>query len=375
MPESNNRVARPPQQVWQEDQFQSFLAEIGRRRGAIADYLKDADAISIDVEDSRPRLALADVPGRFVIAPTMVAQLASKLNIPKAYLDRCAAERPRAFKANIEEWLHGRPGRHLVRTLDGRARAFLSDRYRILDNFDLLSQAVLPAIKESGTHHNMPLIVRQAAITDTRMYLKVTSPRTQGEIKRGDVVQSGFIVSNSEVGAGAWRAEQFLYRLVCSNGMIGEYSLARYHIGSARESDPAASLYSDDTNRKIDQAIIGQTRDIIAACLNKARLDVAIQRLQGLERVPIDVDPTMAVDAVGKRISGGAGFLESEKASIIDDLMRSRDLSAFGLLNSITATAREVPDYDRQVEMERAGGRLLEMDPADVARSITQAAG
>ena len=35
----------------------------------------------------------------------------------------------------------------MVRTLDGNARAFLSDRYRRLDNYDLLAH-VLPMLRE-----------------------------------------------------------------------------------------------------------------------------------------------------------------------------------------------------------------------------------
>ena len=41
--------------------------------------------------------------------------------------------------------------------------------------------------------------VESCQITDNRMYIKVVNPRLQQEVRPGDVVQSGIIISNSEI--------------------------------------------------------------------------------------------------------------------------------------------------------------------------------
>ena len=46
-------------------------------------------------------------------------------------------------------------------------------------------------------------------------------------------------------------------------------------------------------------------------------------------------------------------------------LIRGGDLSAWGLANAVTRTAEDVPDYDRATELEAAGGRVIELAPAD----------
>ena len=60
----------------------------------------------------------------------------------------------------------------MVRTLDGRVRAFLSHCYRPLDHHDL-AEAVLPSLVNSKAE------VHSCEITPTRMYIKEVVPGIQ----------------------------------------------------------------------------------------------------------------------------------------------------------------------------------------------------
>jgi hypothetical protein len=62
----------------------------------------------------------------------------------------------------------------MVRTLDGKMRAFLSDRYRRLDNYDL-AEAVLPILVEMGEG----IRIVSTELTDSRMYIKVINERLE----------------------------------------------------------------------------------------------------------------------------------------------------------------------------------------------------
>ena len=102
----------------------------------------------------------------------------------------------------------------MVRTIDGTARAFLSNRYRRIDNLDIAG-IVLPVLQEMEGMH-----FESCQLTDSRMYIKVVNTRLEAEVVPGDIVQSGIIISNSEVGLGSVSIQPLVYRLVCSNGMV-----------------------------------------------------------------------------------------------------------------------------------------------------------
>ena len=59
-------------------------------------------------------------------------------------------------------------------------------------------------------------------VTETHLYLKVINKTMKTEIVPGDIVQAGFVVSNSEIGLGALKVEPLVYRLVCKNGLISK---------------------------------------------------------------------------------------------------------------------------------------------------------
>ena len=59
----------------------------------------------------------------------------------------------------------------MIRILDGKVRAFLSDRYRRIDNLELL-EAVLPIIKEMKGAE-----IISSEVTPTNMYIKVINKK------------------------------------------------------------------------------------------------------------------------------------------------------------------------------------------------------
>ena len=47
------------------------------------------------------------------------------------------------------------------------------------------------------------------------------------------------------------------------------------------------------------------------------------------------------------------------------NLIRDADYSQWGLVNAITAAANDHPSYDRAVELQTLGGRVLALKPSD----------
>ena len=112
-------------------------------------------------------------------------QIADRLNIPYKYYERKRLDYPALLDKNVNGWLLKHPERRMLRTLDGKLRAFLSDRYRRLDNLELVDH-VLPVIAEMKGCE-----IISCDITETHLYLKVINKTMKAEIVPGDVVQAG----------------------------------------------------------------------------------------------------------------------------------------------------------------------------------------
>ena len=184
--------------------------EIQRQASAKGDFIATAEAVSLQADGQT--LALAGV-GDYPATEITHDQIGNFLNIPIRYYDRLRQSHPALLAENVNTLLHTTDAKRMVRTLDGTARAFLSDRYRRLDHGDL-AEAVLPIILAQQ------LQVVSCEITARKLYLQVVNQRQEAEVRPGDPVQAGFILTNSEVGHGALQLQPLIFRLVCTNGLV-----------------------------------------------------------------------------------------------------------------------------------------------------------
>jgi hypothetical protein len=284
-------------------------------------------------------------------------QLADKLKIPFNYFERMRATQPELLDRNVNTWLNAEPEQRMVRTLDGQARAYLSDRYRRLDNYDLMEN-VLPMLRELPGAR-----IESCELTPVRMYLKVITPRVEYEIQRGDIVQAGVVISNSEVGQGTLSVQPLVYRLVCKNGLIlPDAAMRKSHVGRIAEtSENEITLFKDDTLEAEDKAFFLKVRDVVQAAVSEATFTLAAEKMRRTLGIPLGGDPVKTVENLGARYL----LNEQERTGVLRHLVEGGDLSGYGLINAVTAFAQDVEDYDRSTEMEALGGKLIEQKPSD----------
>lgn len=208
-------------------------------------------------------------------------------------------------------------------------------------------------------------------MTDDRMYIKVVNPRIQAEVVPGDIVQSGMLISNSEVGLGGVVVQPLIYRLVCTNGMVvnaaGE---KRRHIGRIQNFSENRELFRDETLKADDRAFMMKLRDIVSATVDQTQFDKVLDIMRQAKQVPITgTDVPKVVELTGKHI----GFGEKEGAGILSHLIAGGDLSLYGLSNAVTRFSQDVKSYDRATELEAAGYDVLTLSPA-IWKSINEQA-
>jgi hypothetical protein len=344
--------------------LQELAVELERRARNKQDYIAKTRAVYMLANGT----SLEVGENTFELEELAHDQLGQYVEIPASYYDRCREHNPELLAHNVNIWLHLSEDKRMIRTLDGKARAFLSDRYRPLENEDLAS-AILPVLLEEDKFEIM-----SCDITSKRFYLKVVGKELVRELaKTGnalgdnqhrivDVVAPAMTISNSEVGCGALSVQRGIFTRACSNlATFNEKGLRRYHVGQRHDMlpDDIMALLSDETRRITDQALWAQVQDVVRAGFDKAHFDAIVDQLEGAQRDRIDTsaDVVKVVKVAGSKL----GITEGEQRGVLQQLIQAGDLSRYGLHNAITRHSQDVESYDRATELERLGAAVIEL--------------
>lgn len=303
----------------------------------------------------------------------MLKQLAQHTHVPMTLVDRMVdgteterAEIARVLTIRLQE----NPVSRLVRTITSRydhidyARAFLSDRYRTLDNYELL-QAIFPVIRD--LKGKLKLV--SCYVNDTHMYIKLKYPLVSGslgKVSRGDgfqvddIVEAGVTITNSEVGDGPLKVQPYLLRLTCQNGAtvaISHRGQRKIHIGR-RILDTDDIL--NDRQGLSDEELFKRITDLVTEVVtDKKFFKRLIKLFRATKRQPI-LDAKAAVRVLAQRYK----LSEWEKSALDIKMRRHSTPTRFHLINAVTSLAQSRVSsmtYARATELEVLGGQLIEM--------------
>lgn len=359
-----------------------LAAEIERQYKNKRDFVAStAGPLSMvyDEAQAAPAIALAD-NGDFNINDIAHDQVATHTGIPVRYYHKMLAEKPDLLVDNVTAWFQKYPAPRMVRTLDGRVRAFLSDSYQPFDNYDFAG-ATLPIIRQRG------LTIMSCEITEKRLYIKAVDEQLFRDVPVGkkmgdgshtifDTCAPAVVLSNSEVGFGRLVVETGVYTRACTNMCLwANGGMKRTHIGAKHKMldgvDVAdlENIISIEAKQKTMEALWLQVRDVVGAAFDPATFDKRLEKLAATA----DNKITGKVEKVMEVAAKTFDFNTSETESIFKHLIEGGSLSQYGLHSAITRTAQDIESYDRATELEYAGGRVVELPRAEWAR-IAEAA-
>lgn len=335
--------------------------------------------------------------GAYRLTRTAERGLASKLDIPPAYLRRMHETRPDMFDANVNGWLHGDEPTHapadhrkfLVRILRGDdtdagyVRAFLSDTYKVIDSLDVL-MATLDGIRQAGVEAE----IRECDLTESKMYVKVWSPEVQalapdllagysspfdrGAVRWGNaggwtierareaakreglgyepgqepVVFGGFVIRNSETGEGRFEIAPQIVISICGNGLTftGD-AIAKTHLGG--KLDAGIIRWGEDTEATNLKLIVQQSRDAVRAFLSQDYVEAKVAELTEAAGVPVDA-PAEAVKVVAKKLQ----FSDAQSAAILEHFIAAGQRTAGGIMQAVSSVAQTLSDADVAADLE-----------------------
>lgn len=343
--------------------LQSLATQIQTERAMKRDFVVDTKALGMTAE-GKLHFELNGEDMLYTPTRFCTEQICDRVQIPRKYAERLQAEAPALLATNVNHWFDTSPEKRMFRTFtNGQriGRAFLSDRYRPLDNYDLATY-VLPKLEQIGCE------VKSCQITETNLYIQAVTPRIKGEVKVGDEVYAGIVLRNSEVGKGSLLLEPMTYHLRCTNGMVLPVTMRKHHVGRGKggDLDEAVEYFSDATRRADDKAFWMKVCDMVEGTIgNQEAFDITLGRFRKAAGVELKESPTKVVELIAERFM----LNEGESENVLTHLAKGGDLTQYGLLNAVTRTAQDADSYDRAIELERVGGQILELKPSDLERN------
>lgn len=190
-----------------------------------------------------------------------------------------------------------------------------------------------------------PERARQAAAREGQGYEPGSEP----------VLFAGFVISNSEVGDGAWSITPRIVAQVCGNGLqIVADATRAVHLGSRH--DPGIIRHSLDTQEKELALITARARDAVATFLSAGYLERKAREIERQAGAPV-TKPEETVRAVAK----AARFSDDTTDAILAHFIRGGQLTAGGVMQAVTSVAQTLDDADTAHDLEGQALKVMEL--------------
>ena len=267
------------------------------------------------------------------VAPSAQRLLSNRLRVPYSYLARC----PKDLQAeNLNYWIE-QESQHrdtfFCRFNGDTIRAVFTERYRPMDNMEILSQLIQQGFD--------PYSKVQCSFDDNMFLLKIPEYAKTFGVNPGygnlDEIVPGIAFANSEVGLLAFSIEAFFYRLVCTNGLISKTAstVSRFkHI-----SNKGIENFSDTLTLVIGESILNQEQFM-------------------LSRNSLIEDPDSSIDSFSKRF----GLSQKEAEIVRHAFYQEPGNTLFHIINAYTAAAKTDGLTTADVyKFEKTGGQVLSL--------------
>ena len=312
---------------------------------------------------------------------TLHSQLSSRLDIPKRYYDKMLSseENIHLLDDNVNHWLSQANKNYLLRTFvdseknEGIARAILSDRYNVIDNYDVML-ATLDAIRDSGLN----VQIESGDITDRKFFMRFTLPDIEVQApeilknyrvpkggNQNNGIITGFVISNSETGYGKFSISPRAVVLACRNGMIFRNdAFEKTHLG-VKMDEFSTIDWSEDTRQKNYELVIAQVKDAIKTYASKDYLGAKIHEL--IEKGNQELENPL--DCV-KNVTKSLNIPEEKEKNILNYFIQGGDTNAFGVSQALTYYAQHDATPEERYDIEHQSVTILDdiktFDKADL---------
>jgi len=221
-----------------------------------------------------------------------------------------------------------------------------------------MSTSFLPSTEEIALAFADEIATLGGAVSDSyddgrRLFLRATLP-PEMEVRPGDVLRAGVALQTTGPIVGVY---PYTFRRVCTNGAIAAHVTHARHVARVEVTTPihAAVAASEAIRLAVRQcatpeAVTAVRDEIVRASMERAQFMIHVLPL--LSRQPSPLTAEML-----RRLT--------------DEFARAADDTLYGVMNAITAVARETRDPEMRWQLEAYGGGI----PAVAGRGRDRASG
>lgn len=331
-------------------EFKEVLERIERDSQGKADYLTPLNNLRVDNEGNYSFLRTSEVQGPvtrdipFSATDWAEGQLMGRLGMPAQYFRKAKEEDPELFRQHFNYWASKAEDvtrlRAKVHGDSGLIRGAVSDKYSVLDN-DTVGDTLMKILKGQEESYKIEMF----HLDDRRLHLRLTYldlTKPAGILPDGspDYTRLGMDLVNSEVGAASMNIVAMIWRLICSNGLRGwsrdnENTFIQRHI----------HLRNVEFQGRMAEAMVNQLR----------AGQEFLEQYKETQRQTIQ-NPFSVISELAKEGGFSRQFTDNAKEQF------EGDSTAYGVINSFTRAARDLPN-ERRLEVERFAGQMTRFKP------------
>lgn len=284
-----------------------------------ADAIRMDDTLNLNFEDkSLPLSSLA------------TGHLCGKLNVPSRYFNRLIdAHQNMLAAANINCWLTGDKRTFFLRGYGDHIRGVLSGSYSVYD-----APEILTTLKEVFDPENF--VLKGSFINEERLHLRLIE--TEMMDVEGEDLFAGITLDSSDVGRSGLQVKFFIWKKVCTNGLVIAKSSARLfkqkHIGITHE-DFAEGL-------KEGLETFHTLKDKIAESIRET------------SKIPVNQD----IDELLEEIKDKTNLSDQAAEKVVELMQIKYAPTKWGLINGITEVAQEFT-LETRLQLEEIAGSML----------------
>jgi len=342
----NINAMTPGERAAKQEKFDKVIERVAADDAGKYDFKTDISGLQLSNNGITGAIEIVDLTGKRVMdtTPHSFTQLMSKVGIPAQYAKKCPVE---LLQPHFDYWKEqymneGGNSEVLIRARtegDNQvARAFLSSKYGIMDNKD-----VVPAFNEAiaGTSYLIDDYSFSEDMFNARLLLdKIYLDAGQTPDGKPNIFFAGLHCANGETGNFNARLELIVHDQWCRNGCFrpigGKPLFNKRHLG-----DPADLMAEFKAATQIALAEGGRQVQLFADSRNE-----------------ILVNPTgILINLIEKKNNN---FTEGIRNKIMEKYAMNPDTSKYGIISAITAAAQAYP-YETRLDMERFAGTILEL--------------
>ena len=338
--------------------MESLATEIMRQKENKADYIVYVNGLYVEACGGDLILHVLDGNGTDRIEPLDMGdyahrQISAYLNIPAKYYSRMLNEYPELLTKNVNGWFSRTNAQRMLRVLDGKMRAFVSNRYMRIDHHEV-SCAVLPILGELS---DVQFISCQ--MTESRMYIKLTHPELRQNVAPDLTIQSGLLISNSEIEAGSVNIQPLIYCPEKDLGMIVQTTTARRnHSGPVYSADTEFEIRPEEYTLIEGSDFFEKIQDTIHEAFDEERFNQIVECVRSARDASASTDN---IAGVIRTVCGEFKVTESEQAGVLQQFSESNEMNRYGIANAVSQYGQQIESYDRATELEGIGFEILSM--------------